>query len=301
MSINFRHIGLLTGYTLRHQLRSGSGIIYFLSVLLIGFTITSFYVLPLQKDLSANESKSFAQDKAEAIGKFTAAMVITTRIDETFETAQSKEAMRKWQDYLIEEKPAILSTILLFLLLLFPSMCLVGASNQTASDAGNRSLRYLLLRTERLNIFFSRFLAAFGLTAIVWFIFIALLATYLALTVPFHTTSSLFLWGLQGFIKYIIIAVPYIALCAMVSAKLSSSRISLGICLFIISALPVVILFMGKYYPIVDYLRHLTPNGIQARLFHNEPIQVGLAALACLAYTTVFLTAGALIFKKRDL
>ena len=153
------HIRLIALYSMRFAMRTGGGIVFIMVLLTVGFSIASLFISPVEVMLS-KAGVSTAETLAETYRQISTSDTIKSAVSwiTGADPAQSS--------YLITEKPALLSAILLFLLMFIPYTTCLGAFNQTAGDIGNRGFRYLLLRTERRNIFFGLFVGAVTFTVI---------------------------------------------------------------------------------------------------------------------------------------
>ena len=141
--------------------------------------------------------------------------------------------------YLLDENPALLSVILMTLLMFIPFLACYGGFNQTSGDIQSRGMRYLLLRTERANIFFGRFLGAVAFTAIYLLVVLTIVVLYLALKLKIYDGGALAAWGLQGYVALVIGTLPYLAICSWISAAIDSPFGSLVLCL-LLTGLPIV-------------------------------------------------------------
>src|SRR5205814_5118158 len=116
--------------------------------------------------------------------------------------------------YLLREQPALLSAIFVLLLIAFPFISCLGASNQTSGDIGSRGLRYLLLRTERPNIFLGRFVGTMGFLAASTALLMVILAVYIGAKFNIYSLGDMALWSLEGYAAVLFVCLPYVAMCA---------------------------------------------------------------------------------------
>jgi len=207
----------------------------------------------------------------------------------------------RWANYLLDERPALLSAIFLVLLFAFPYLSILGSFNQYAGDVGSRGIRYLLLRTHRANIYFGRYLGTVLYSAVTMAIVLATIVVYMGIRLDFYSWSELVFWGLNGWIALVILSLPYVALCGWISGAVDSAFTALVLGIAVIVGVPLFAMLGKLALEEAHYVRWLLPWGIQNRLLHYSTAQAGLAALACLGYAAVFLTLGYRHFARRDL
>ncbi|MEZ4368864.1 MAG: hypothetical protein R2939_21680 [Kofleriaceae bacterium] len=123
-------------------------------------------------------------------------------------------------DYLTRDNPALVSAILVLLFLVTPLLSCMGGFNQTSGDIASKGLRFLLIRTERPNIFLGRFLGTFLFSAVVYLMLFAILALYMAAKINVHPTGDMMMWLGQGYVRLLIFSLPYVALCAWISCAI---------------------------------------------------------------------------------
>jgi hypothetical protein len=118
---------------------------------------------------------------------------------------------------------------------------------------------------------------------------------------PVYGWGSLCGWSLYGTVAMIVVSLPYIALCAWISAAVGSSFGSLTIASVVIGGVPLLATIGGLTNEAARYVMFVLPGGYQTRLFHPEPLQVAVAAAGCVAMTGLFLWLGYRKFARRDL
>ncbi len=224
--LNFKHIWTIAKYHMRFSLRNGSGIVFLLLAVAASLIVAAIFITPAEALVDASNA---SLQKSE----LNAAMVI----EEIGKSSQAESAINWLLDekdqakFLLREKPAILSCIMLIMLMLLPFLICFGSFNQTSGDISNRGLRFLLLRTERPNIYIGRLLGTvlFCLSTILITVF--LLVLYIQLRLGIYQGLSLWMWSFQGAIAFFIVCLPIIALCAWVSSSIDSPFGSLVLCL----------------------------------------------------------------------
>src|SRR5688572_31640841 len=104
----------------------------------------------------------------------------------------------EWADYLLQDRPGILSAIYLILLFGWPLVVSFGAFDLYAGDIGSRQLRYQLLRADRSSIFFGRLLGSVLTFVAVLAMLGVTVVVYMGCKLPVYSWSSLVAWGAYG-------------------------------------------------------------------------------------------------------
>jgi len=299
------HLKLIAGHSVRHGVRGGAGLVSILLTMVVGLILANIAIWPLDAvNKTIDKTVERAGDRISDAERVAAheevnrevVRVTGKAIDWLIEPSQDQ------LDYLTKDKPAFVSAILVLLFLATPLFSCLGGFNQTSGDIATRGLRFLLIRTERPNIFIGRFIGTYLFAALVNLLLFAVLAAYLAAKVKVHPSGDMVLWMLQGYLRLMLFSLPYIAICAWVSCAIESSFGSLVIALMLTYLLPI---FIGRGEAIeekVGYLQFLTPWGFKYWLL--QPATSGYfwgGVLAMLGFTAVFLVLGLRYFEKRDL
>jgi ABC-type transport system involved in multi-copper enzyme maturation permease subunit len=322
-NITLAHVRLISQYWTRFSVRSGSGLVYLMIVLTFGLSVAHMLISPVELLMVQQErdmghrDPNLVQEMIMSLGKPVVKFVLGTKsLGEVAKEASEQPMMMmpapmmekadttaagQWAAFLLEERPALLSAIFLILVFGMPFAISFLAFNQISGDVQSRGLRYLLLRTERSNIFLGRFLgtAVFS-TGVIAFLILTIVL-YLGLKTGLYPAKALLVWSVQGFYALSMLMLPYIAVCAMISACVSSPFLSLILAKLIIAG---TLLFaaLGTFvWEPLKYIKYLLPWGWQNHLLHPSWLHWGGAGLACLAYTAVFLMLGYRRFEKRDL
>jgi hypothetical protein len=301
-------LGLICTYSLRHALRSGSGLVFVLLALFFGLIVGYLVINPFEALLAQSEQRGLAQNPARieqqvvALARPAVEWVLSPMpVDDPEAQREAEAATRRWVDFVLDERPALLSPILFVLLFGMPLLIPFGAFNQTAGDIGNRGLRYLLLRTDRANVYYGRLLATVLLMVVVQVIVVATVALYLGLRLDLYDGMAIASWSAQGLFALIAISVPYVALCAWFSAANDSAMISLVVCNLVIGGV-VLLAFLGaRAWEPVYLVNYLLPWGIQNNLLAPDLGTILWTAGGCLVYAVIFSWLGARKFQTRDL
>ena len=182
-----------------------------------------------------------------------------------------------------------------------PFVIPLGSFDQTSGDIGNRGLRYLLLRTERPNIYLGRALGTAVFAILVQAFMILVIAVYLGAKVKIYPLADLAMWSLYGFLALSVLSLPYVALCAWISASTSSGMVSLIVSNLVIGGVLFAAYIGATYYEGIRYVAWVLPWGIQRELLAPSFVRVATATAMCLGYTVVFLFLGHRTICTRDL
>ena len=295
--LRWSQVRLVASYWMRFSLRSGGGLIALLTFLISGLMVGSVLVGPIENLM--NESNELGHTGREAV-EFVDDLAQSGEIVEVVEfiTGSSEEEAI----YLLRDNPAILSAIFVILLICFPYVTCLAAFNQTSGDIRTRGLRYLLLRTERPNIFLGRFLGTTYFVAISIAGVILLLSLYIGLKFRIYPVGDMMGWSAQGFLAFLLLTLPYVAMCAWISGLFDSSFGSLALCL-LMAGFPLALFKTADAAIAADleWLTRLLPWGWKADLLSGDPSTRLMACGMMLVFTGLFLFLGLTSFRKRDL
>lgn len=320
-TITLAHVRLISQYWTRFAVRSGSGLVYLMIVLTYGLSVAHMLISPVellmvrQEQEMGHRDPNAIQEAIMALGKPVAKFVLGNKsLGQVAQEASQQPMMmgppklqedqsdtEQWAEFLLEDRPALLSAIFLILVFGLPFAISFLAFNQISGDVQSRGLRYLLLRTERNNIFLGRFLGtALFSTGVIAFLILTIVL-YLGLKTGLYPAKDLLIWSIQGFYAVSILMLPYIAVCAMISASVNSPFLSLVLAKLVIAGTLLFAMLGRLAWEPLKYVKFLLPWGWQNHLLHPSVVHWGCAGLACLAYTAVFLLLGCRRFERRDL
>jgi hypothetical protein len=301
--LNWQHVAIVARFGARFALRTGGGLVFLLLLVICGLSVAAAFITPVEEAVKSRDLQgAFQQQMGKKLDAGTA-------IVEAAKTDAVRDSV-KWVSggddaqvaYLLDSNPALLSAIFLILLMLFPFLICYGGFNQTSGDIQNRGLRYLLLRTERVNIFIGRFMAAALFTFIYVAVVVALILLYLGLKMQIYDAGALLAWGLQGYVALVLLALPHLALCAWVSAFIDSPFGSLVLCQLIIGVPLGLLAALGAAVRVeFSTLARLLPWGWKYELLSGEVTPRLLAMGVMLVFTGFFLVIGLRTFHRRDL
>lgn len=308
--MNGRHVLLIASYSARHSVRGGIGLVFLLLALTFGLIVAHMMLQPVEMVANQVAKRARNGDQVEATQQALQAItdqahpvvawMLTPAGSGEAEPA-AKDAADAWADYLLVDRPALLSAIFLILLFGWPLVVAFGAFDLFSGDIGSRQLRYQLLRADRSSIYFGRLLGLLGTFTLVLLLVGATVAAYIGLKLPVYSWPALLAWSAHGTVALIVVSLPYVALCAWLSASFGSSFGSLTIASLVIGGVPLLALLGRSTHEAVGYVNYVLPWGFQMRLFHHEPAQVALAVGGCALQTLVYTWLGHRTFTRRDL
>lgn len=319
--MNTRQTLLIASHSARYSVRGGIGLVFLLLSLTFGLLVAHLMLQPVEiagrqiQEHSKNQDEQAARERALKLLTDQAKPVVAWMLESGSGESGSGEAesaasgrrpsestpSEVWADYLLKDRPGALSAIFLVLLFGWPLIVAFGAFNLYSSDIGTRQLRYQLLRTDRGSIYVGRLLGMVLTFLLVLLLVGATVTLYMGLKLRVYPWSDLLQWQAYGTVALAVVSLPYIALCAWVSACTGSAFASLTIASVVIGGVPLFAVYGGMQLDAARYLNYLLPWGFQTRLFHPEAAQVALAVGGCALLTMVYAGLGYRKFTTRDL
>ena len=308
--MNVRHVRLIASYSARYSVRGGIGLVFLLLSLTFGLIVAHSMLQPVE--IAAAEFSKRARNADQQEARERALEVITEQAHpivawmltpggSAAPDAATKAAADDWADYLLQDRPALLSAIFLILLFGWPFVLAFGAFDLFAGDIGSRQLRYQLLRADRSSIFFGRLLGLLITFVCVLLLLGVTVTAYMGLKLSVYSWPALLGWSAYGTLALVVVSLPYVALCAWLSVSFGSSFASLTFASLVIGGVPLFAMLGRSQWEPAGYLSYVLPWGFQTRLFHHEPLQVALAVGGCALQTALFTWLGHRKFTRRDL
>jgi hypothetical protein len=333
--INWQHVLILARTYIRYAVRGGSGLVFLIIFLIVGLSIAGAIIDPLkklyeqmeeqQKELPAGAKRLEREDLVKALAQEVRPLIAWwVGSDEEQQPRMGrrgrgqpapqqqpaelpKDKRDPFLDHLVVSHPPILSVFMLILLAFVPFTVCLGSFNQLSGDIGSKGLRYLLLRTERINIILARFIATILFTTITTLGMMLVVVLYMYIAFRTDSLMTLLTWGLAGWFATLVITLPYICLCTWMSAVFDSPFVTLVLCFLLVGG-PVILLKIANWtlpkllrVDNLDWLERLTPWGWKYELLHPDISQVCLAMLIALGYAVVLFLLAIRHFLKRDL
>lgn len=303
----------------RFALRTGAGIVFvflfFTGMIGLAGTMTRIVLgfLDFQTDMSEGEKmdalypifvKMLTQFDRLASDEFPKEALQMP--DPMFMLANMSEAKTPETWYLTVTNPGLISMIYVLLLWVIPlTACLVGFS-QTAIDAGNRGLRFLLLRTERFHVYFGRFLGTVIYVSISMFGCMIIICAYFHFGLDAYEAVDVWRWGIQCTLATFLLVIPYLAICAWVSGASNGGFISLILCFAVCFGSVFIIMTLvgtvrAKLGLDLSEMLRLFPIGWKDDLLSVHLGRRLVAYGMMLVFTAVYLSLGYRQFNRRDL
>jgi ABC-type transport system involved in multi-copper enzyme maturation permease subunit len=327
------HAVLIGFNSVRQTLRSSAGIVLALAIMFIGLFTAQLLLLPLelfknQPFLTGNNPdqeqvitrlESMAVPLIERIlgnvtneprpaeggGLFSpgtgSGMLQPFSPDLQEDTVEGRYSPRQWAYFLMRQRPGFLSLLYLLFCLVLPSVIIFSGFNQISEDARNRGLRYLLMRTRRRDIFLGKYLGSMMTTIILLLLLFICILLYIQFKLNLYNPGLLISWGLRGFLSFVLISLPFIAIAIVFSGMIDSGIGSLGATLGTLILVPFLFLALKNMWAPLLAFQYILPYKLSFYLFHPTWWATLLAGLAMAGYTALYLALGNLYFQKRDL
>jgi ABC-type transport system involved in multi-copper enzyme maturation permease subunit len=202
--------------------------------------------------------------------------------------------------HLFVANPPSLSAFLVLALTLLPLFVLWGSGDQTASDIGNKHLRFLIPRCGRLEIYVGRFIGA-ALFISAFHLIIVAAAVIISSSIDPGGAAASFQFGIRVAFIVLLYALPYVALMALIGALTGSAPVAV---LTAISAFTIIAVFanlLSMTWPEAEWLGYLLPAPLKDQLLTGDTTSLLTAGAGLLAYTTVYFAAGWWVFRQRDI
>jgi ABC-type transport system involved in multi-copper enzyme maturation permease subunit len=295
---------LIASQSVRHGIRGGAGLISLLFTLVIGLAIAQAIVGPIEGvDRMAEQQARHSGAELDAGMREQLKVEVAEKVVKIGRSAMkwAMDASDEQMEYLTDTKPVLISAFLVILMLFVPALTALGGFNQTAGDIASKGLRFLLIRTERENIYFGRFIGTFLFSAVIYAVLFLILALYLSLKIPIGSPGATVMWLAEGYLRVLVFSLPYMALCAWVSAGVASPFGSLVISILVVYIYPAIIGMAGKSVESAHYLQYATPWGFKWWLMMPMGGQFLGGVAAMLGFTALLLVLGSKSFKGSDL
>ena len=202
--------------------------------------------------------------------------------------------------HLFLDNPPTLSAFFVLALTLLPIFVLWGAGDQTASDIGNKHLRFLIPRCGRLEIYVGRFIGAVIFISGFHLILVTA-ASLISAGADANGVAASLSFGLRVAFVVLLYALPYVAIMALAGALTGSAPVAV---LTAISAYVIVAVFanlLSMNFPQAEWLGYLLPAPLKAQLLTGNASSLLAATLGLLGYTAAYLAAGWWVFRRRDI
>lgn len=291
--IRSAHLKLIASSHVRNSLRNGAGVIFLVLSMLIGLVLATIAVLPVEQFMKVSEREGVGKTAEmlfnEAIGRW-GPDVLSAFVGATPEQAK----------FFLADQPALVSLFLILLFAFLPFLTFLSGFNQTSGDIGSRGLRYLLLRTERSNVYLGRLIGTYVFTLVVITVIMAVVGLYIIVKVKFYGAGDVLVWLARGWFAAAMFMMPWVALSAWISATIPFPFLSLlvtqgGLTFWII----LVAIMRGKEAAL-GHAAYATPWGYKWWLLDPSLGKMLAAVLIMLAFTAILTLLGLRTFHRRD-
>ncbi len=296
------HILLHARNSMTHSLRSGSGVAFVVLATIVGLFIASLVFMPIELDfVEADEYRSTA---AKAVG-FVLSMATLQpgdprQFDNRLESGDLIE-LAMWAQYLVLERPVLLSLTVLLLALVLPLLLPLGSFASISGDVQHRSIRYLLPRSTRTSLVLGRLLGALVLTWVVLTFLQVAIVLYLGIVLPLDGWEPLAIWGLQTLGVLLILSFPYVALGVLCSTIFRAPMVALMGAIGLTVAVPIVAFSAWRAWEPLGNLLYLLPWGYAHNLLSPDSATVTEAVFLCTAHGAIFTILAVWRLKRMDL
>jgi len=187
-----------------------------------------------------------------------------------------------------------------FGLYVLPFFAVLFSADQIASDRTRGTLRYLLLRTGRMNLYFSRFLGQ--LFIMVLLVMVTFLTAVAMTAIEDNTRATAMLNDIVPVtVNVWLVLMPYVALMAVLSVLARSARQAIIYSVLIWIATALLLRFARKQFGDLAILDWIMPGAQVRALLSLDGWEALSLAPVPIAQTFVLLALGAFFMWKRDL
>lgn len=298
------HLKLIALHSVRHGLRGGAGLVAVFMTLSLGLGLATCVLSPVEAaDRMIEQTSARMGDKVSDAEIAQAKQVANRQVVELGSKAinWALSPTPDQSEYLTHTQPVLISAILVLLMMFTPFLACLAGFNQTAGDISTKGLRFLLIRTERPNIFFGRFIGAFAFNAIIYLILFAILAIYCAIKINVHPAGDMVAWLGQGYLRVVLFSLPYVALCAWVSCLIDSAFGALVLSLLFAYFIPLLATLGSNINEHMTFLQYISPWGYKYWLLEGLGGHFLASIGIMVGFTVGLLFIGSRHFSKRDL
>lgn len=291
LPVNLKDTLLVTRFDYRNLVRSAPGVIFLVVYLFVVVQLgaVSIDLIPIAADktspmckLPAGSAPSKVKDKIQrALPPF---------------SNVSPEALR----FLECERPVVMSVFFLIALLVVPFLVLLLSFNQVAGYLHRKSIRYILPKTGRAELYLGLFLSNLKFFTVVSG------AVTLAVTLGWLIVGrnlalgTVLLFSMQIFAALWLSAVPLIAFMSMMAAAVGrpSGSIFLGVGFYL--AVDIIGFFASRQTEYAKVLFYVIPLEVKYWFAYPSLGRFLGAAVLMLCYTAAYLAIGWLFLRRRN-
>jgi len=300
LPVNLKDVLTVARFDYRNLVRSGPGVIFLIVYLLVVVQLGTYSIDKIGKIVqSSSMCKKVPTNAPGAVKK------------QVRQVKQSKEAFRKnippfsnvspeaWA-FLECERPVVMSVFFLFALLLVPFLVLLLSFNQVAGYLHRKSIRYILPKTGRAELYLGLFLSNLKFfTVVSGAVTVAVTLGWLIVDRNL-ALGTVLLFSTRIFIALWLSAVPLIAFMSMVAAVTARPIWSFFMGFFGYLILDIVAFFAAYKTEYAKVIFYLLP--LEAKWWFAYPSLgrfLGAAALM-VCYTAAYLAIGWAFLRRRN-
>lgn len=185
-------------------------------------------------------------------------------------------------------------------LYLLPFMALVTSADQTASDRSRGTLRFVVLRSTRQEVFLGRFLGQCIVLLLVILVTLGSVLVVIALNSADLLSASMARTPVIV-VNLVLLVLPYIALMAWVSVMARSARQATLYAVIVWLCVSLLVSWLQSRWGPLPLLDWALPGSQVARLLRLTDWQTLDYALIPILHTVLLLMVGGVMMQRRDL
>lgn len=270
--MNLQHVYVLARYELAKAVSSARGVLF-----LVLYGVIWFWIL---WKLSEGHANMLASPEGSAFAAWLLDPVVAK--------------------HLFHDNPPTLSAFFLLALSLIPIFVLWGAGDQTASDIGNKHLRFLIPRCGRFEIYLGRFIGA-AIFIFAFHLVLVAAATLISSAADSNGAADVLGFGFHVAFAVLIYTLPYVALMALAGALTGSAPVAVLTAIAAYAVIGIAANLMAMNWPQAEWFGYLLPAAVKPQLLTGDSSAIFGAGLAMLVYTAVYFGAGWWVFRTRDI
>jgi len=247
------HISLIARHHLKHSLRGGAGLVFIFLGLVAGLICAQLVIGSLEmcaEERSHRRPGDGGQPEAPAAVHLALVLEQIVLSDPEQASGESRgssrcssSSRRRWRSW--------------------------AASTSCRAISGPRACATSCRGPSAANLFFGRLLGAVLQAVVVFALLFAIVTLYVTGKVKLYPAGDMALWMAAGYLRLMILLLPYLALCAFISASIDTPFAALTVGLAVVCFVPLLGFMAGRSNQtageVVDFL---LPGGYKWWLFH---------------------------------
>ena len=201
---------------------------------------------------------------------------------------------------LVRDHPPALLVLFAAAIWVTPLLTMLATFDQTASDIRTRHLRFLLTRTDRATLFTGKVLGAWALMALAFGVGVGLAGVLIASSSAGVGGGAGWAYLFRIWLSLTLFALPFVGLMALTGALTGHPYLALGAGVGLQFGVWLLAVGGGAAVDLLAHAQNLFPTAWKYLLVSDRPADLGLALGHQLGLAAIFLTAGWLLFRRRD-